>query len=211
MASYEELQQGVITADEGKVEDLVRQLLAAGNNPLDIIARGLTAGMAIVGQKMKTGEMFIPEVLASAHVMAKGMDILKPLVGDKLSSIYIGKVVFGTVQGDIHNIGKKIVSMLLESGGFVVIDIGVDVPAAKFIEAVKREQPDILALSALLTTTIPRMKEVIQALSSANLRDRVRVMVGGAPVTQSFADSIGADGYAPDAVLALERAKQLLD
>jgi len=155
--------------------------------------------------------MFIPEVLASAKAMSGGMELLKPLiVAEELSTIHTGKVVIGTVQGDLHNIGKKIVSMILESGGFTVVDLGVDIPADKFVEAVKQEQPNILGLSALLTTTMPRMKDVIKALKEAGVRDKVRVIVGGAPITQDFADSIGADGYAPDAASALDKAKQLL-
>ena len=160
---------------------------------------------------MKSGEMFIPEVLMSAQCMGGGMELLKPLiVEEKLSTIYIGKIVIGTVHGDIHDIGKNIVRMILESGGFLVVDIGVDIPTEKFIDVVKQEQPDILGISSLLTTTMSHIGGVIEALKSSNLRDKVRVMIGGAPITQAFADSIGADGYAPDAGSALDKAKQLL-
>lgn len=211
MAPYEELQESVIAGDNELVKEIVRTLIEKGNDPLEIISDGFMPGMSVVGHKMKTGEMFIPEVLMSAQAMGGGMELLKPLItGEKLSDLYIGKVVIGTVHGDLHNIGKKIVSMILETGGFIVVDAGVDVPTDRFIEVVKQEKPNILGISSLLTTTMPRMREVIEALKSSNLRDKVRVMVGGAPVTQDFADSIGADGYAPDAVLALDKAKQLL-
>jgi 5-methyltetrahydrofolate--homocysteine methyltransferase len=211
MAPYEELQNSVIMADESKLNGIINTLLEKGVSPREIISEGLIPSMSVVGQRMKDGEMFIPEVLASAHAMSGGMELLKPLItGTELSTIYKGKVVIGTVQGDLHNIGKKIVSMLLESGGFTVLDIGVDVPPDKFVEVIKQEQPDILGLSSLLTTTMPQMRDAIEALKRNNLRDRVRIMVGGAPVTQGFADSIGADGYAPDAVSALDKAKQLL-
>jgi len=211
MSTYQKLQESLIAGQGDKVNEMVGTLLKEGNSPMEILSDGLFPGMSIVGQKFKIGEMFIPEVLASAHAMSSGFDLLKPVITqDRLSDIYIGKVVIGTVQGDLHNIGKKIVSMILESGGFTVVDIGVDAPTEKFIEAIKQEQPNLLGVSALLTTTMPRMGEIIEALKHSNLRDKVRVMVGGAPITQAFADSIGADGYAPDAVSALDVAKQLL-
>ena len=174
---------------------------------MEILSDGLLCGMSIVGKRFKACEIFIPGVLASAHAMSAGFELLKPVIAkDKLADVYAGKVVIGTVQGDLHNIGKKIVSMILESGGFIVVDI----PAEKFVEAVEQEQPNILGLSSLLSTTMPRIGDVIEALKRNNVRDKVRVMIGGAPITQAFADSIGADGYAPDAVSALDTAKQLL-
>ena len=211
MESYEELQKSVITQDANKVREITRTLLDKGNDPTEIMLEGLVPAMSVMGQKMKTGELFIPEVLASAQATRAGMELIKPLLtADKLSDIYIGKVVMGTVHGDVHDIGKSIVSMILESGGFIIVDLGVDVPTERFIEVVEQERPDILGLSALMTTTMPVIKEVIEALKSKELRDKVRVMVGGAPLTQSFADSIGADGYAPDAGSALDKAKQLV-
>ena len=211
MITYEELGDSVIAGDEDKVKEGVNTLLRMGDSPVKIISEGLIPSMSIVGQKMKAGEMFIPEVLASANALNKGMEILKPLiVGEELLKIYAGKVVIGTVEGDVHSIGKSIVSTVLESGGFVVLDIGVDVSADKFTEVVEKERPDILGLSSLMTMTAPRMGDVIEALKRSNLRDKVRVMVGGAPITQDFANSIGADGYAPDAVSTLDEAKQLL-
>jgi 5-methyltetrahydrofolate--homocysteine methyltransferase len=210
MAAYEELQELIITGQKEKVAATIKTLLANGKAPMDIIANGLTAGMDVVGTKFRSRDMFIPEVMMSASAMKEGMDILKPLVvGDSLS-FSARKVVIGTVEGDIHTIGKSIVSMLLESSGFKIIDLGINVPAAKFIEAVKKEEPLILGMSAMLTTTMPKMKEVIVSLRESGLRDKTRVMVGGAPITQPFADSIGADGYAPDASSAVEKAKDLI-
>ncbi len=208
MAEYKELKESIIAGDMDKVEELVQNLVDKGNSPTEIISEGLTAGMAVVGEKMKSGEMFIPEVLASAQAMSRGMELLKPLIVGGVT--YTGRVVMGQVEGDVHSIGRKFVGMILESGGFEVVDLGEDVPANKFIEAVGREQPNILGLSALLTTTMPHMKDVIEALKRSNLRDKIHVIVGGAPVTQAFADSIGADGYAPDAITAVDKAKQLL-
>jgi len=210
MASYEELQELIITGQKDKVAAAVKTLLDSGKAPMDIINEGLTAGMNVVGVKFKAGDMFIPEVMISAHAMKEGMDILKPLVAGESSSLSTKKAVVGTVEGDIHTIGKSIVAMLLESSGFEIIDIGVDIPAAKFVEAVQKEQPVILGMSAMLTTTMSRMKDVIEALKAADLKDKTRVMVGGAPITQEFADSIGADGYAPDASSAVEKAKALV-
>ena len=210
MATYEELQELIITGQKDKVATAVKTLLDSGKAPMDIINEGLTAGMNVVGVKFKAGDMFIPEVMISAHAMKEGMDILKPLVVGESSSFSVGKAVIGTVEGDIHTIGKSIVAMLMESSGFEIIDLGIDIPAAKFVEAVKKEQPGILGMSAMLTTTMSRMKDVIDALKEASLRDKTRVMVGGAPITQDFADSLGADGYAPDASSAVEKAKALV-
>jgi len=211
MADIEGLQQLVISGQKDKVKATVDSLLKSGKKPLDIISQGLIGGMNVVGARFKAGDMFIPEVMASAHAMKEGMDLLKPLIlGDASKSFYSGKVVIGTVQGDIHNIGKSIVAMLLESSGFQVIDLGVDVPNTKFIEAVKKERPDIVGMSALLTPTVPRMKDVVEALKEAGLRDKVKVMVGGAPVNQAIAESVGADAYAPEAQSAVEKAKALI-
>lgn len=211
MAAYEELQESIITGQPDKVKELVTGLLDGGGKPREIISEGLIRGMSVVGQRFKTGEMFIPEVIASAATMNRGLEILKPLiVGDELSNMSAGKVVIGTVQGDVHDIGRKLVGMILESGGFTVKDIGQDVSPDKFIEAVEREKPNILGLSALLTATMPLMGDVVEALKRRNLRDNVWVMVGGAPVSQEFADSIGADAYAADAVSAVDKAKQLI-
>ena len=211
MESCQELQESILNGQSEKAQEIISALLQSGMSPNEIISEGLIKGMSIVGQNWKAGQMFIPEVLMAADIANQGMEVLKPLiVGDKLSTIHTGKFLIGTVQGDIHNIGKNLVSVVLQSGGFEVIDLGVDISADKFVEAVKQTRPDILGLSALLTLTMPRIKDVIEALQQSNLRDKVQVMVGGAPVTQEFADSIGADGYASDAISALDKAKQLV-
>lgn len=210
MAGYEELHKIVFEGQIGKANGAIDRLIKAGMNPLDIISDGLIAGMAVVGKKFKAGDMFIPEVLASANAMKEGIEILKLMIGEDLQSISLGKVLIGTVQGDLHNIGKRIVAIVLESEGFEVVDAGIDIPAEKFAELVEQEQPAILGLSSLLTTTMFRCGDVIEALKKRGLRDNVKIMVGGAPVTQKFADSIGVDGYAADAVTAVEKAKQLL-
>lgn len=211
MAIYEELGNSIIAGDVDKVKEGVNTLLESGESPAKIISEGLISGMSVVGQKMKAGEMFIPEVLASANAMKKGLEILKPLiVGEESLKIYAGKVIMGTIEGDVHSIGKNIVATVLESGGFVVVDLGEDVPASRFVEAVERERPDIVGVSTLLTTTLSHLEEVIAALKRNNLRDEVRIMVGGAPVNQEFANKLGADGYAPDAVSALDKAKELV-
>jgi 5-methyltetrahydrofolate--homocysteine methyltransferase len=211
MATYEELQELIITGQKEKVAPTVKALLSTGKAPMDIITNGLTAGMNAVGVKFKAHDMFIPEVMMSASAMKEGMDILKPLIVGGSAAFATRKVVIGTVEGDIHTIGKSIVAMLLESSGFQIIDLGINVQAAKFIEAVKKEKPLIVAMSAMLTTTMPKMKDVIDALKEAGLRDKTRVMVGGAPLTQQFADTIGADGYASDASSAVAKARDLVN
>ena len=210
MATYAELQELVISGQKDKVKDVVNSLLGSGKAPMEIISDGLVGGMSVVGGKFKSGEMFIPEVIASAHAMKEGTDILKPMVVGEESSFDKGKVLVATVEGDIHTIGKSIVAMLLESEGFQVIDLGVDISASAIVEAVKKEQPKVLGMSAMITTTMPRMKDVIEALTAAGMKNTVKVMIGGAPISQSFADSIGADGYAPDGLSAVEKAKELI-
>jgi len=207
MASYEILTEAVIKGDGNLVESEVNKALNEGADPQDIISEGLIGGMGIVGRRFREGEMFIPEVIMSANAMHKGLDIVKPLLteaGQKL----LGKVVIGTVAGDIHDIGKKIVSFLLEGIGFEVIDLGVDVQNETFAEAIEEHKPDILGMSALLTTTMPNMGSVIDLLEEKGIRDKVKIIVGGASVNQDFADSIGADGYAPEAGSAVEWVKK---
>ncbi|NQT55394.1 MAG: corrinoid protein [Desulfobacteraceae bacterium] len=200
----------LIAGDESKLTGLVQNALNQGVAAKEILNQGLVAGMDIVGEKMETGDMFIPEVLRSAKVMRVAVEILKPLLGAD-DIIGKGKVVIGTVKGDLHDIGKNLVSMMIESAGFEVSDLGVDVPPERFVEEVNnRKNVDILCLSALLTTTMPMMKKTIDAVAESGLRDRVKIMVGGAPVTQKFADEIGADGYATDAGSAAKLAKALL-
>ena len=201
----EELQKG----NYKEVPKLVQQALNAKISPAKILSDGLVAGMDIIGEKFRRDEIFMPEVLISAKAMQAGMDILRPKLietGAKLA----GKIVLGTVKGDIHDIGKNLVAMLLEGAGFQVIDLGIDVTSQKFVDAVRSNKPNILGLSALLTTTMPMMKDVIESLVEAGIRKSVKVVVGGAPVTEKFAKDIGADGYAPDAASAVEKARDLI-
>jgi len=201
----EELQKG----NYQEMPQLVQEALNRNIPPSKILSDGLVSGMDIVGEKFRRDEFFMPEVLISARAMQAGMDILRPKLietGVRLA----GKIVLGTVKGDLHDIGKNLVGMLMEGAGFQVIDLGIDVPSERFVDAVKSNQPNILGLSALLTTTMPKMKEVIESLVEAGVRDRVKVMVGGAPITEKYARDIGADGYAPEAASAVEKARELI-
>jgi len=209
MASFEVLVKAVVKGDGNLVESGVNKALSEGANPQDIIAEGLIEGMRVVGERFRGGEMFLPEVFMSANAMHKGLDIAKPLLA-KSDQKLLGKVVIGTVAGDIHDIGKKIVSFLLEGNGFEVIDLGVDVKDETFAEAIEEHKPDILGMSALLTTTMPNMGSVIDLLEEKGIRDKIKIIVGGASVNQDFADSIGADGYAPEAGSAAEWVKKTI-
>ncbi|HDN84570.1 MAG TPA: cobalamin-binding protein, partial [Candidatus Aerophobetes bacterium] len=162
-----------------------------------------------VGDKFKKNEFYVPEVLIAARAMKAGMEIIRPLLTKK-GVKGAGKIILGTVRGDLHDIGKNLVGMMLEGAGFEIIDLGVDVPPEKFVEAAREKGADIIGLSALLTTTMPGMKDVIEAIKSSDLKGKLKVMIGGAPVTQDYADEIGADGYAPDAASAVDKAKQLI-
>ncbi len=193
-----------------KVSELVKQALNEGVTPKNILEEGLIHGMSIIGKQFKKNEVYVPEVLIAARAMHAGMDVLKPkLIESGVKNI--GKVVMGTVQGDLHDIGKNLVEMMLEGAGFEVIDLGTDISTDKFVEAVKEHRPNIIGMSALLTTTMVNMVEVIKALDAEGLRDKVKIMVGGAPVTQNYADQIGADGYSPDASSAVDKAKVFLN
>jgi 5-methyltetrahydrofolate--homocysteine methyltransferase len=206
---YSQLMTAVTTGRGGEVKKLVEQGLNDGLAATEIINQGLVAGMSIIAEKFKNNEIFVPEVMLAARAMHAGLAILKPLlVGTEHEPL--GKVVIGTVKGDQHDIGKNLVAMMLEGAGFEIIDLGSNVATEKFIAAVKEKQAHILALSALLTTTMPEMAVVVQELEKNGLRTAVKVMIGGAPVSQSYADKIGADGYAPDAGMAVELAKSLI-
>jgi len=209
MAVFEDLSNVVIIGNVAKVAELTKKAVDDGVAPTDIINQGLITGMSVVGARFKAGEMFVPEVLMAARAMNAGLDIVKPLIteGDIPS---VGKVIIGTVKGDLHDIGKNLVGMMMESGGFNVVNLGVDIPPEKFAAAVKEHKPQVVALSALLTTTMLAMKDTIEVLKEEGLRGSVKVIIGGAPVTQQFADEIGADGYAPDAASATDLAKKLL-
>ncbi|KGK83831.1 methyltransferase [Desulfosporosinus sp. HMP52] len=209
MSNYADLAQSVIEGQKDKVKEHVQNLIASGNNPLEIVNEGLIAGMNVVGIRFKAGDMYVPEVLMAAKSMSGGLEIVKPLIA-KADQKSQGKILLGTVKGDLHDIGKNLVGMLIESGGLEVINMGVDISAEDFIDAVIEHEPDIVALSALLTTTMPAMQDIIELLEEEELRDKVKVIIGGAPVSQEYADTIGADGYAPDAGSAVELCKRLL-
>ena len=210
MVNLDDISKALQRGDAEKVSELVSQALQEDIVPKKILEEGLIQGMSIIGEKFKKNEVYVPEVLIAARAMHAGMDVLKPKLTET-GVKNIGKVVMGTVKGDLHDIGKNLVKMMLEGAGFEVIDLGVDVSEEKFVEAVKAHQPNIVGMSALLTTTMVNMPEVIKALEAAGLRDKVRVMVGGAPITQNYADQIGADGYSPDAASAADKAKAFLN
>jgi 5-methyltetrahydrofolate--homocysteine methyltransferase len=205
----EQLAIAILEGDCDKIPLLVQQGLDQGLAPKEILDNGLVAGMDEVGKLFKCGEIFVPEVLTSADAMQAGLQVLRPHLmasGTKLA----GKIVIATVKGDLHDIGKNLVAMMCEGAGFEVIDLGFDVDPAQFVEAVKQHRPDIVGMSALLTTTMRAMALTIQALQEAGLRDTVKVMVGGAPVDAAFAQRIGADGYGSNAPSAVELAKSLV-
>lgn len=209
MNLLQEIAHYLIIGKHKEVEALTQKALEEGMDVMVVLNEGLIAGMSVVGDKFRRGEYFVPEVLLSARAMKAGMAILRPLLTET-GAKPIGKVVLGTVRGDLHDIGKNLVGMMMEGAGFQVIDLGVQVKPEKFVQAVIEHQPQIVGMSALLTTTMPAMADTIKAFREAGIRDRVVVMIGGAPVTQEYADEIGADGYAPDAASAVEKAKELL-
>lgn len=210
MAIYEQIAEEVVKGQAPTVKEFVQQALSQNISAEDILNNGLVAGMNVVSEKFKNNEFFIPEVLVSARAMHAGLDILKPLLAEANVKAK-GKVVIGTVKGDLHDIGKNIVGMMLQGAGYEIVDLGADVPKEKFVEFTKKEEAQVVGMSALLTTTMIYMKEIIQALKDAGLKDKVKVIIGGAPVTQAYADQIEADGYAPDAASAVDLAKNLLD
>jgi 5-methyltetrahydrofolate--homocysteine methyltransferase len=203
-----EIYQGVLDGDMGAVQTSVQAAVDGGMPAGDILQQGLIAAMGEVGQLFEAGEYFVPEMLIAARAMKAGLAILQPLLVD--SGVEpVGRVAIGTVKGDLHDIGKNLVAMMLEGAGFEIVDLGTDVAPDQFLAAVK-EGVDLVGLSALLTTTMPSMATTIQALDAAGLRDRVKVMIGGAPVTAEYARQIGADGFAPDASQAVTLAKSLV-
>ena len=205
----EQISTAVIEGNLDDIEDLTEDALDEGLKAEEVLNQGLMAGMDYVGVEFKAGNMFVPEVLRSAKTMQISMDILKPLLAESGVKT-AGKVLLGTVKGDLHDIGKNLVGMMCEGGGFEVKDIGKDIAPEQFVEAVKEWEPDVLGMSALLTTTMRAMESTIKVLEEAGLRDRVKIIIGGAPVTQTFADQIGADGYASNAAGAADLAKRLL-
>jgi len=207
--TYESLQAAVIEGDGQRTLDLTRTLLAQGASAREILDGGLLPAMDVVGQRMRSGETFIPEVLLSARTMQGALEVLKPLLaaGDTGD---LGTIVIGTVEGDVHDIGKNLVAMMLEGAGFTVVNLGTGITSDQFIAAVKEHRPQLLAMSGLLTTTIPRMGDTLNALEAEGLRDSLGVICGGAPVTPAFVDEIGADGYGPNAAAAVDLAKSLV-
>ncbi len=201
--------EALIKGQAPLVKELVQTCLSNGVAPQEILSEGLIAGMNVIGKRFKKDEIFLPEVMIAARAMHAGLDILDPILS-KGNVQPRGIVVLGTVRGDLHDIGKNLVSIMFRGAGFKVIDLGIDVPDENFVKAVKENHPDILALSALLTMTLPMMKTTIEAVDAAGLKDEVAIMVGGAPVTQGFADQIGANGYAPDAATAVDKAFELM-
>ena len=208
MSKIAELAHAVEIGKAKLVPGLVQEALDEGNAPIDILNQGMIDAMSIVGEKFKKNEIFVPEMLIAAKAMKKGVEVLKPLLAAGAAGA-LGKVVIGTVAGDLHDIGKNLVAMMIESAGFEVIDLGVDVPVEKFIVAAKEEGVKIVACSALLTTTMPALEATVAALNALENRAAIKVMVGGAPITQEFADKVGADAYTPDAATAAKKAKEL--
>ncbi|HML75964.1 MAG TPA: corrinoid protein [Anaerohalosphaeraceae bacterium] len=208
MADLKTLSEAVIKGDQKTAVEITRQALSEGMPPASILNEGLIAGMNVIGVRFKANQVYIPEVLISARAMKMAMEVLEPkLVEAGVKPL--GKALVGTVQGDLHDIGKNLVAMMLKGAGFEVIDLGVDSSPEKFVAKAKESNPQIIGLSALLTTTMPAMEKTIRAIKDAGLS--AKTMIGGAPVTQAYADKIGADGYAPDAASAVDLAKSLLN
>jgi 5-methyltetrahydrofolate--homocysteine methyltransferase len=209
VATLEDLSKSVISGSSAKVKQFTKALIEQGVAPLDIINQGLIAGMGVVGARFKNGEMFVPEVMVAAKSMSTGIDLVRPLISeaDMPSN---GTVMIGTVKGDLHDIGKNLVGIMLSSRGYKVINVGIDISPEKFVKAYKEHKPGILGMSALLTTTMLHMKDTIELLKEEGVRDQVKVLIGGAPISQDFADEIGADGYAPDAASAVDVCARLL-
>lgn len=208
MATLEKIADSIIGGKAEDVKTLVRQALDENISAGQILNDGLIAGMNVIGKRFRNNEVYVPEVLIAARAMHSGMDILQPILA-KSGVKPIAKIAVGTVKGDLHDIGKNLVIMMLHGAGFETTDLGIDLPPEKFVEAAK-QGAQIIGLSALLTTTMPAMKKVIDVFKESGIRDKVKIMVGGAPVTQEYADEIGADGYASDAASAVDKAKELL-
>lgn len=209
MPDLKELYEAIVRGDAKTAKALTQQALSEGTNPLSVVNDYMVPAMDEVGRRFEASEYYVPELLISARAMKTALDLVKPLLAAR-GERPAGKVVIGTVKGDLHDIGKNLVASMLEGGGFEVIDLGVNVPPERFIAAINEKQANILAMSALLTTTMPAMKSTVEALRQAGVRDRVKVLIGGAPITQKFADEIGADGYSDNAVGAVALAKRAL-
>ncbi len=209
MDVVEQLALAIINGKRDDAKNLTDKALSDGIEPKRILEDGLIYGMGVVGERFKCNEYYVPELLVAARAMHAALDVLRPVIV-KEGIQPVGKAVIGTVRGDLHDIGKNLVAMMLEGAGFEVIDLGVDVSPDKFIERAKEKSADVICISALLTTTMPGMKDTIEALKAAGVRSKHKVMIGGAPITQEYANQIGADGYAADAASAVDKAKELL-
>lgn len=210
MSILDEIFNNVLDGDINNSEELVRNAIKKGNNPEDIIEKSFNKALQEVGYRFEKQEYFLPDMLASAMAVKKGMEILKPLLKGKTAK-NLGVIVIGTVEGDIHDVGKNIVVMMLENAGFKVHDLGVDINADSFIKAINKYKPNILGLSALLNITMQNMGKIIKIIESHGIRKDIKIIVGGSPLNQEFADTIGADGYAPDASRAVSKAKELMN
>ena len=206
---FGKMSEALIAGNIEEEKKLTQEALGAGTSAGEILNKGLLPGMDIVGQRFKAAEMFIPEVLRSAKTMGAAMEIIRPLLSES-DAAGSGTVVIGTMEGDLHDIGKNLVGMMLEGAGFTIVDLGTDVKPQAFVDAVKEHKPKIVGMSALLTTTMPKMGETVNALKEAGIRDQIKIMAGGAPVTQDFVDEIGADAYGSNATAAVEKAKILV-
>jgi len=206
---FAKLYEAILQGRDSEAEEVTRAALDQGADPLELVNQYMIPAMDEVGRRFQEQEYFIPELLIAARAMKKSLELLRPLLSER-GAEPVGRVVIGTVKGDLHDIGKGLVASMLEGGQFEVIDLGVDVPAEKFISVAVERNANIIALSALLTVTMEAMKDVIEELKKAGLRDRIKVMIGGAPVTQQYADKIGADGYSPDAHGAVQLARSLV-
>lgn len=209
MKILKEIAVNVENGDSSTVKELIKTALSKKIAAEEILNDGLVRGMDVIGVKFKNNEVFIPEVLIAARAMKAGMDIIRPLLTSETVKPK-AKIVVGTVKGDLHDIGIKIVGMMLEREGYEIIDLGINVPKEIFLKAIKKENPDIIGMSALLTTTMAYMREVVETVEKAKLKQNVKIIIGGAPITQAFADEIKADGYAPEAASAVELVKYLL-
>jgi corrinoid protein of di/trimethylamine methyltransferase len=210
MADLNAISEALQKGKANDVKEMVQAAVDEGVPAKDILEQGMMSGMDIVGRKFKNNEIYVPEVLIAARAMTAGIDIIRPLLVSQDVKPR-GTVVIGTVKGDLHDIGKNLVRMMMEGKGFNVVDMGTDVSAEQFVSAAKENNADIICCSALLTTTMTEMKSVVEAATAAGMRDKVKIMVGGAPVTQQFCDSIGADAYTPDAASAAETAVELVE
>ena len=209
MAILEDIQNCVLDGELDEIKDLVQKAVDEGIDPTTIINDGLIGGMSIVAPLFKSGEMFVPEVMESADTMNEGMQVVKPLITDADMPTK-GKVIIGTVNGDLHDIGKNLVVLMMESRGYTVVDMGVDVKEEQFVAGIKEHKPDIVGMSSLLTTTMMKIDDTVKLINESGLRDQVKIIIGGAPISQEFADDIGADGYSEDASTAVELCDRMM-